>query len=126
MNLDVGVGVDDCDHAWWAGEKLQFDAVSMKRLFRIKKKIPPTVPDEVDHKATEDSSTSRTTRKSNKKSGCYWRGYSVLLKCSFRECQHERWHHIMGLLLFISCRWFCGWHLFQLWNWNILVLISGR
>ena len=66
VDLDVGVGVDDSDCAWWAGEELQLDAVTIKRLLGVEKKLPPVIPDEVDHKATEDSSTSRVIWKSNK------------------------------------------------------------
>ena len=83
MDFNVGVGVNERDRTWWVGEKLKPNAVAIKRLLGFEKKVPTTVSDEVDHKAAEDTSTSRATRKSNKKSGCYWRGDSILLKLSF-------------------------------------------
>ena len=67
MDLDVVVGIDDRDRTWWVGHKLKFNAVAIKGLLSVKKNVPPTVPDEVDHKTAEDSSTSRALRKSNKK-----------------------------------------------------------
>ena len=44
MDLNVGVGVNDCDHTWWAGEETKLNAVAIKRLLSIKKKVPPIVP----------------------------------------------------------------------------------
>ena len=49
--------------------------------------------DEVGHKATEDSSTSRAAWKSNKKSGCYWRGHSASQVRLLRESARERASH---------------------------------
>ena len=69
MDLDVGVGVDDRDCARRADEELQLDAVAIKRLLGVKKQLPPVIPDEVDHKAAEDSSTSRAIWKLNKERG---------------------------------------------------------
>ena len=83
VDFDVGVGVNERDRTRWVSEKLKPNAVTIKRLLGFEKNVPPTVPDEVDHKAAEDSSTSRATWKSNKKSGCYWREDSMLLKLSF-------------------------------------------
>ena len=83
VDFDVSVGINECDCARRVVDKLKANAVAIKTLIGFEKKVPRTVPDEVGHKAAEDSSTSRTTWKSNKKSGCYWRGHSILLKLSF-------------------------------------------
>ena len=99
VNFDVSIGINECDCAWRAGEKLKANAVAIKTLIGFEKKVPRTVPDEVGHKAAEDSSTSRATWKSNKKSGCYWRGRLIPLKLGFCESRQEREHHIVLLLL---------------------------
>ena len=83
VDFDISVGIDECDCARRAGEELKANAVAIKSLIGLEKKVPPTVPDEVGRKATEDSSTPRATWKSNKKSGCYWRARSILLKLAF-------------------------------------------
>ena len=70
MDFNVGVGVNECNCAWWADEQLKPNTIAIKRLLGVEKKVPPTVPDKVDYKAAKDSSTSRATWKSNQKNGC--------------------------------------------------------
>ena len=106
VDFDVSIGINERDCARTAGEKLKANAVAIKTLIGFGKKVPCTVPDEVGHKAAEDSSTSRATWKSNKKSGCYWRGHSILLKLGFRESRQEREHQVVLLLLgTVGVRW---------------------
>ena len=97
MDLDVGVGVDDRDRARWAGEELQLDAVAIKRLFGIEKQLPPIILNEVNHKAAEDSSTSRAIWKSNDDGGYRRRKDSMSLKLGLQECLQKSRHHIILL-----------------------------
>ena len=83
VDFNISVGINERDCARRVVDKLKANAVAIKILIGFEKKGPRTVPDEVGHKAAEDPSTSRATWKANKKSGCYWRGHSILLKLGF-------------------------------------------
>ena len=99
VDLDVGVGVDNCDSGWYVDEELQLDAVAIKRLFRIEKQLPPVILDEVDHKAAEDTSTSRVIGKSNDEGGYRRRRDSMPLKLGLQERLQKSRHHVILLLL---------------------------
>ena len=99
MDLDIGVGVDDRDCARWTGKELQLDAVAIKRLFGVEKKLPPVILDEVDHKAAEDSSTSRAVWKSNDKGSDRRRRDSMSLKLGLQERLQKSRHHVILLSL---------------------------
>ena len=102
VDFDVCIGVDEHNRQRRASEKAQFDAVAIKWLIGVKKKVPPTVADEVNDETTEDTCSMETSRKSHKKSGCYGREDPSTFKISFGYYFPESGHYIMSLLL-VSC-----------------------
>ena len=99
VDLDVGVGVDHRDSARYVDEELQLDAVAIKRLFGVEKQLPPVILNEVDHKAAEDSSTSRAVWKSNDEGGYRRRRDSMSLKLGLQECLQKSRQHVILLSL---------------------------
>jgi hypothetical protein len=73
VHFDEGVGIDQCDRARRISGKMQLKAIAIEWLIVVKNTTPPKVIDEVDHKAAEHSSTTRTFGKSNEK------------RCNFRR-----------------------------------------
>ena len=99
MNFNEGVGIDQCDRARRVSGKMKLEAIAVKGLSIIKDTTPPKVIDEVDHEATEHSSTTRTFGESNEKRCNFGRTLSILCKSSFHEGFQSSRHHKVSFLL---------------------------